>query len=278
MAEYNHCVDKNCTTQELCDTEHFIGNNRSTIASDTKTEQYSEIQSKEMIDLDTPRLCNILDNTGDLDHNRPNNGIFDRLGCDLGKLDINKNSTGIKINVSEDPRLGDGGCDNSLVTFGLGVSEGSETGSVTDSTVLVENLLKMEDSVFKEDSLCKAKSDTHLDNYVSSLTKVRKLSPGELTSPSSTTNLGADVVQLRCRRKTSSGSDAGRRSRPVSEEIFSTEDESDGSEPPPCDCDECLFGGEQDIPKPPPEERKLVRKVAINCYFMQGLEFIQNYS
>ena len=268
MAEYSYCVNTNHIPQELCDTDRYIGNNATAIGVDTKTNVSPKTQSPENSDLCAPGLCNRVDNTTDLDIDRSNNRISDRLQYEFNILDINKNNPGIKIAISEDPcqdtvencaKAGE----NGKVTFGLNSNEESDISPDSEKTILDENTLKMDDNVFKDDLLTKAKSDTHLDSFVTSVTKVRKLSPSSLASPSSTASLSADVNAIKsvCRRKHSSGSDVGRRSRPVSEEIFGSEDEVTDEELPPCDCDECLFNPVEERPKPPPEERKLVRKV-----------------
>ena len=256
------CMDQNCVIEDVCDTKRFIGH-----SIDTRPKQYSEIQSAEISDLVTPVVCHN-DRIGDTNIDRQNNEISVRLTADLHALDINQNSPEIKISISEEEgeiAAADNvnSADTANVIFGL--DELNENSGEVDSIVLNESTLNMEDCVFKEETLAKAKSDTHLDNYVSTVAKVRKLSPGDLTSASSTNNLRADIsdkVPLRCRRRNTSGSDTGRRSRPISEEISGSEDEvlEDG-EFPPCDCDECLFNVEQDRPKPPPQERKMVRKV-----------------
>ena len=268
MAEYSYCVNANHIPQELlCDTDRYIGNNATTIAVDTNANVSSKTQSPESSDLATPKLCNRVDNTTDLDIVRSNNRNFDRLQYEINILDINKNNPGIKIDISEDPVSGLGSVENSVnnrengkVRFGLNSYEEYDASPDSEKTILDDNVLKMEDSVFKEELLTKAKSESNLDSYGMSVTKLRKISPSGLTSPSSTTSLSADIKSV-CRRKHSSGSDVGRRSRPVSEEIFASEDEVTEEELPPCDCDECLFNPVEERPKPPPEDRKMVKKV-----------------
>ena len=269
MAEYSYCVNSNHIPQELlCDTDHYFGNNSTTtIAVDNNANVTPKTQSLENGDLTTPRLCNKVDNTTDLDIDRSNNRIFDRLQNEINILDINKNKPGIKIDISEDSDLGSG--ENSVnsageggkVRFGLNSYEEYDASPDSEKTILDDNTLKMEDNVFKQEFLTKAKSESQLDNYyLTSVSKVRKISPSGLTSPSSTTSLSADLKSV-CRRKHSSGSDTGRRSQPVSEEIFGIDDEVSEDELPPCDCDECLFNPVEERPKPPPEERMMTKKV-----------------
>lgn len=278
MAKYSCCVDKNQLTQEMYDTDHFIGNNHTTMVINTQNNVSPKIRSEEITDLDTPVPCNRVDNTVDLDQERSNNEISDRLQIDFNLLDINKNSPGIKIDISEDCAAGtvDHNDGNEKVTFGLHPDEESDISPESEETIIDDSTLKMDENVFREEALTKAKSDTHLDNYVSSKnSKVRKLSPGDLASPSSTSNLGAGINSgLRCRRKHSSGSDVGSKSGLPSEEIFSSEDEITDEEQPPCDCDECLFNPVEERPKPPPEERKVARKVQ---HWLQNNALFNNY-
>ena len=259
------CVDQNCTIEDVCDTDRFIGH-----SIDTRPKQYSEIQLPEISDLTTPGLCN-KDSRGDISLDRLNNEISVRLACDLNLLDINQNSPRVMINESEEGELPAVHNVNNVKTANVlfnhnELKESSNINVDIAKAVPNESQLKMEDCVFKEETLAKAKSDTHLDNYAASQIKVRKLSPNDLASPSSTNSIRSDVsckVPLGCRRRNASGNDTGSEDEVLEEGEF-----------PPCDCDECLFGAEQDQPKPPPEERKFVRKVFTEYYFIHSLKYL----